>query len=69
MQDGAKRPLGRLVFEDAAAILIRVAGMDDERQAGCAAGCNMGAKAARLGLRGAVVVEVVEPGFAERMTV
>src|SRR5689334_21498722 len=66
MQHGAKRSLRDLLFQDAAAILVRFAGMDDERQTGGARGRDMGAKAPRLRFGRAIVVEVIEAGFAER---
>src|SRR6478752_10822458 len=66
MQHRAKRSLFRLLFKDAAAILVRLAGVDHQRQAGGAGGGDVGTKAPRLRLRRAVVVEIVEPGFAER---
>ena len=66
MQHGAKRSLRHFVLEDAAAVLIGLAGVDDQRQAGGAGGGDMGAKAALLRFARAVLVEIVEPGFAQR---
>ena len=66
MQHGAERALRHLLFEDAAAILVGVAGVDHQRQAGGARGGDMGAEAARLRLARAVLVEIIEPRLAER---
>ena len=66
MQHGAKRSLGHFVFEDAAAVFIGFAGMDDQRQAGRAGGGDMGAKAALLRFARAVLVEIIQPRFAQR---
>ena len=66
MQHGAERPLGHLLLQDALTVPVGIAGVDHERQAGHAGGGNVRAKAARLRLRRAVVVEIVEPGLAQR---
>ena len=66
MQHGAKRSLGHFVFEDAAAILVGFAGMNDQRQAGRAGRRDMGAKAALLRFARAVLVEIIQPRLAER---
>ena len=66
MQHGAKRALGHFVFEDAAAILVGVAGVDDQRQAGGAGRRDMGAKAALLRLARAVLIEIIQPRLAQR---
>ena len=65
MQHGAKRSLRHFVFQDAAAILVGIAGMDHQRQAGGAGGGDMRAKAALLRFARAVLVEIVQPGFAQ----
>src|SRR5579863_7891945 len=66
MQYSAKRALRHLVFEDAAAIVVGLAGVYDERQAGCACGSDMCPKAALLGFAGAVLVEIIQTRLAER---
>ena len=66
MQHRAKRSLGHLVFEDAAAVLVGIAGVDHQRQAGGARGGDMGAKAALLRLARAVLVEIIQPRLAQR---
>src|SRR4051794_1977766 len=66
MQHGAKRSFCHFVFEDATTILVGVAGMNHQRQAGCAGGSDMRAKTALLRLARAVLIEVVQPGFAQR---
>src|SRR6266702_567213 len=66
MQHGAKRSLCRFLLQDAAAILVGLAGVDHQRQAGGTSRGNVGTKAPRLRLRRAVVVEIIEPGFTER---
>ncbi len=66
MQHRAERSLGHFVFEDAAAILVGVAGMDHQRQAGRARGGDMGAKAALLRFARAVLVEIIQPRLAQR---
>ena len=66
MQHGGEGALPRFFFEDARGIVVGLAGMDDERQAGLARGGDMGAKSALLRLARRVVVVVIEPGFADR---
>ena len=66
MQHGAKRSLGHLIFEDAAAGLVGIAGMNDQRQAGRTRGGDVGAKAALLRFAGAVLVEIIQPRLAQR---
>src|SRR4051794_13456300 len=66
MQHGAKRSLCHFVFEDATAVVVGVAGMDHQRQADCARGRDMRAKTTFLRLARAVLVEVVQPGLAQR---
>ena len=66
MQHGAKRPFGHFVFEDATAVFIGLAGMNDQRQTGRAGCCNMRAKATLLCFARAVLVEIIQPGFAQR---
>jgi hypothetical protein len=66
MQHGLERSLGDLLFEDAAAVFVGLAGVNDQRQAGGAGGGNMRAKAALLRPAGAVLVEMIQPRFAER---
>ena len=66
MQHGLERSFGNLVFEDAAAILVRLAGVDDQRQTSGAGSRDMGAKAARLCFARAVLIEVIQPRLAQR---
>ena len=49
-----------------AAILVGLAGVDHQRQAGRARRRDMGAKAALLRLARAVLVEIIQPRLAER---
>ena len=66
MQHGLERSARHFLLKDAAALVIGLAGVDHQRQAGLARGCDMRAEPAFLGVPGAVVVEIVEPGLAER---
>ena len=66
MQHGAKRSLCHFIFEDAAAVVVGVAGMNDQRQAGGAGGGDVRAKAAFLRLGRAVLVEIIQPRLAQR---
>ncbi len=66
MQHGAERPLGHFIFEDAAAIVVGVAGVNDQRKAGRTRGGDVRPKAARLRLGRAVLVEIIQPRFTER---
>ena len=66
MQHRREGALRRLLLQYSRHILVRVARMDDERQAGGARGGDVVAKSAFLGLSRAVVVVVVEPGLADR---
>src|SRR5271155_5036623 len=66
MQHGTKWSLRDLLLEDTAAIVVGVAGVDDERQAGYAGGRDMRAETARPRFRRAVVVEIVEPRLPQR---
>src|SRR5436305_1901556 len=50
MQHGAKRSFAHLIFEDAAAVVVGVAGVNDQWQAGRAGAGDVRAKAALLGL-------------------
>ena len=65
MQHGAKRSFAHLIFEDAAAVVVGVAGVNDQRQAGRAGGGDVRAKAALLGLGRAVLVEIIQPRLAQ----
>ena len=47
-------------------VVVGLARMDDQRQAGLARGRDMGAEALLLRVARAVVVVIVEPGFADR---
>jgi hypothetical protein len=66
MQHGAKRSFCHLIFQDAATILVGVASMDYQRQAGRAGGGDVRAKTAFLSLARAVLVEVIQPRFTQR---
>ena len=66
MQHGAKRALRHLVLENAPAILIGVAGVNDQRQSGRACRRDMRAEAALLRFRRTVVVEIIQPGLTQR---
>jgi hypothetical protein len=50
MQHGLERSLGNLVFENARAVFVGFAGVDDKRQARRPRGRDMGAKAPLLRL-------------------
>src|ERR1700704_2531860 len=50
MQHGAKRSFCHFVFEDTAAVVVGVAGMDDQRQTGRSRSGDVRTKAAFLGL-------------------
>ena len=66
MQHRAKRSLGDLVFEDAAAIVIGLAGMDHQRQSRRPRRGDMRAKAALLRLARAVLIKIIQPRLAQR---
>ena len=65
MENAGKAPLPRLVDQDFGHVLVRVAGMDDERQPGFARGPDVGAEVGALILARAAVVVVIEPGLAD----
>ena len=65
MQDRGESALPHFVLQDRGDILIRIAGMDDERQSALPRGRDMGAKDPCSDVtRGAIVV-IIEPGFAD----
>ena len=66
MQHEGKGAARRLLLEDAGNVVVGVAGMDHERQAGLSRRVDVGAEAALLILARAVVVVIVEPGLADR---
>src|SRR6266481_10042604 len=66
MQHGAKRSFAHLIFENAATVGVSVAGVNDQRQAGRAGGGDVRAKAALLGFRRAVLVEIIQPRLTKR---
>ncbi len=66
MQHRGEGALPAFLFENARGIVVGLARMDDERQAGLARRRDMRAKAALLRLARRVVVVVIEAGFAER---
>ena len=60
MQHGAERSFFHLLLEDAAAIVVGFAAMNDQWQTGRARGSDMRAKPAFLRLRRAVLIEIVQ---------
>ena len=66
MQHRREGALPCFFFENARGVVVGLARMDDQRQAGLARGRDMGAKAALLRLARRVVVVIIEPGLAER---
>ena len=66
MQHRAKRSLRHLIFENPAAIIVGVAGMNDQRQAGRAGSRDMRPKTALLRLGRAVLVEIIQPRLPQR---
>ena len=65
MQDRREGPLPHFVFQDPRRIIVGLARMDDQRQAGFPGRRDVPAKPFRLGLRGAELVVIVETRFAE----
>ena len=66
MQHRAERSLGDLVFEDAAAVVVGLAGVDHQRQSCRPRRGDMRAKAALLRLARAVLVEIIQPRLPQR---
>ena len=66
VQHGGEGALPHFLLQDLSGVGVGVARMDDQRQPGLARGRDVIAKAAFLRLARALVVEVVEPGFADR---
>ncbi len=66
MEYGAERSLRHLVFKNSLASLIRLAGVNDQRQSCGTGGRDMGAKAPLLRLGRSVLVEIIEPRLAQR---
>ena len=59
-----KGPLPHFVGQNFRGVLLGIAGVDDQRQAGFARRCDMFAKRSALLFAVAMVVIIVEPGFA-----
>ena len=66
MQDGREGALPGFLLQDRRHVVVGIARMDDQRQAGLARRRDVVAEALLLRLARAVVVVVVEPGFADR---
>src|SRR4029079_15064151 len=60
------RSFGDLFLEDAAAVVVGLAGMDHQRQSRRPRRGDMRAKAAFLGFARAVLVEIIEPRLPQR---
>ena len=65
MEQGAERPLPHLVLQDRGRVVLRLAGMDDERQAELARERDLAAENALRDLGRSVIVVVVEAGLAD----
>ena len=65
MQNARKPAVFSLFGEDRGGVLVGVAGMDDQRQAGFARRRDMGAEIGALVFARAAVVIVIEPGLAD----
>ena len=65
MNQRRERPLPHFVGQDSSGVLLRIAGVDDQRQAGFARHCDMGAKKGLLGRAFGVLIVVIETGLAD----
>ena len=65
MQQGGERAPRLLVLEDGDHVVVGVARVDDQRQAGPARRVDVTAEHRRLIGSGRAVIEIVEPGFAD----
>ncbi len=65
MDDAGIGPLPHFLAQDGERIFLRIAGVDDERKAGRAGRSDMGAEAALLPGAVAMIVIIVEAGFAD----
>ena len=65
MQHGREGALPRFFLQNPRHVVVGLARMDHERQAGLARGRDMGAKALLLRVARGVVVVIIEPGFAD----
>ena len=65
MHHAGKRPVGVFLGQDVGHVVIRVAGVNDQRQASVAGHCNMGAQGRLLGLSRVSRVVVIQSGFAD----
>ena len=66
MQHGREGTPPRFFLEDARRVVVGVAGVNHQRQAGFARGRDMGAETALLRVAWRIIVMIVESGFAER---
>src|SRR3546814_1532773 len=64
MDDAAIGPLPHLIAHDGERVLLRIAGVDDQRQAGFAGRGDMGAEAALLPFPVAMVVIIIQAGLS-----
>ncbi len=65
MEQGAERPLPHLVLQDRGGVVLRLAGMDDDRQAELARKRDLAAEHALGDVGRGVIVVVVEAGLAD----
>ena len=65
MDDAGEGPLPHLGFQQRHGVVVGVAGVDDQRQAGRAGGRDVGAKARGLPVARGKVVEIVEAALAD----
>lgn len=68
VQHGLEGTLRHLLFQHPGRIVLGLAGMDDEWQAGFTGRRDLGAEAADLRLAGRQVVVIVQPGLADAIT-
>ncbi len=65
MDQAGEGALFVLILKNITGLAIGIARVDDQRQAGLASRCDMGAEADRLFLARAVLVVEIETGFAD----
>ena len=66
MQHGLERPLPYFVFQDSTAVLVRLAGVNHQRQSRRPRRRDMRAKTALLRFARPVFIEIIEPRLAQR---